>query len=118
MFHQELAQGRWRTLSLAEQLGNIGSEVGRAAKWQGKDENIFWGAVARGLELFNITLDDPRWRGARAREIIRAREFFSDGVLGGVEYNTKLSDLEKYFAPFALVARSEFTPHKEVHATQ
>jgi hypothetical protein len=27
--HRELAAGRWQTLSLAEQLGNVGSEVGR-----------------------------------------------------------------------------------------
>ena len=28
---------RWHTITIAKQLGNIGSEVGRAAKWQGKD---------------------------------------------------------------------------------
>ncbi len=31
-----VSKEKWWTLSLAEQLGNIGSEVGRAAKWQGK----------------------------------------------------------------------------------
>jgi hypothetical protein len=30
MMHQTLAAGRWFTLTLAEQLGNIGSEVSRA----------------------------------------------------------------------------------------
>jgi hypothetical protein len=33
--HKELAAGKWFTLSLPEQLANIGSEVGRARRWQG-----------------------------------------------------------------------------------
>jgi hypothetical protein len=32
--HQNLAVGRWFEMTLAEQLGNVGSEVGRAIKWQ------------------------------------------------------------------------------------
>jgi hypothetical protein len=33
MHHRDLAAGRWWQLSLAEQLGNIGSEVSRAVRW-------------------------------------------------------------------------------------
>src|SRR3989344_3710928 len=77
----------WRTLTLVEQLGNIRSEVGRAAKWQGKDENSFWGAVTRALELFDLTRADRRWK-KRQVEIDRAKEVFSDAVLGGQEYNS------------------------------
>lgn len=97
--HQNLAEGRWQKMSLAEQLANIGSEVGRAAKWQGKDERTFDGAVTRALELFDLTLEDSRWRG-RALEIGRLKEVFCDGVLGGKEYGTVLSNLENYFYPF------------------
>ena len=103
--HQSLAEGRWQKMSLAEQLANIGSEVGRATKWQGKDEKTFDGAVARALELFDLTLEDPRWRG-RSLEIGRLKEVFCDGVLGGKEYATALSSFENYFYPFmSLVAR-------------
>lgn len=102
--HKELAAGRWFKLSLKEQLGNIGSEVSRAAKWQGKDEKLFSGVVERTLELFDLTLEDPRWKG-RWREIARAREVFCDSVLGGKEYGTKLEDLRSYFDQFALAAR-------------
>ena len=94
---------KWRTLSLAEQLGNIGSEVGRAAKWQGKDDNSFWGAVTRAVELFDLTQSDKRWYKRRS-EINRAKESFADAVLGGTEYQTNLQDLEKYFMQFAMVA--------------
>lgn len=102
--HKELAAGRWLGLSLMEQLGNIGSEVGRARKWQGRDEKLFQGAVERALELFDLTLGDPRWKG-RLREIARAREVFCDAVFGGKEYRSSLEDLERYFYHFAYAAR-------------
>lgn len=101
--HQNLAEGKWQKMSLSEQLANIGTEVGRAAKWQGKDEKTFNGAVARALELFDLTLEDPRWKG-RSLEIGRLREVFCDGVLGGHEYGTRLFDLDKYFLPFMNLA--------------
>lgn len=99
-----ISKERWFTLSLAEQLGNIGSEVGRAAKWQGKDEQSFWGAVTRALELIDLTREDIRWVKRRL-ELNRARETFADAVLGGKEYHSSLTDLEPYFMQFALNAR-------------
>ena len=99
-----VSKERWQTLSLAEQFGNIGSEVGRAAKWQGKDENSFWGAVTRAMELLDLTQSDKRWNRRRF-EINRAKETFADAVLGGKEYQSNLKDLEKYFMLFALAAQ-------------
>lgn len=104
--HKELAAGRWYELSLAEQMGNIGSEVLRAANWQGRDEKLFWGAVNRALDLFDLTMTDPRWRG-RLREIARAREVFCDAVYGGKEYGTSFRNLQPYFDLFALGARNK-----------
>ena len=101
--HKELAAGRWFELSLAEQMGNIGSEVSRASRWQGKDEKLFQGAVERALELFDLTLSDERWRGRR-REIARAREVFCDAVYGGKLYQSFLPDLKRYFDYFAWIA--------------
>lgn len=100
-----VSKERWWTLTLAEQMGNIGSEVGRAAKWQGKDEDSFWGAVGRTVELLDLTRMDKRWKNRQA-EIDRAREVFSDAVLGGTEYNSFLPDLEKYFMQFAYLTMS------------
>jgi len=102
--HKELASGRWFELSLIEQLANIGSEVSRARKRQGKDKKIFWGAVERALELFDLTLEDIRWRG-RLLEIARARELFCDAIYGAKEYKTTLEDLDRYFFYYALCAR-------------
>ncbi len=103
-YHKELAAGRWFSFSLAEQLGNIGSEVLRASRQKGKDEKSFWLAVERALELFDLTLDDKRWRGRRW-EIARAREVFCDAVYGGKLYRSSFKDLIRYFDQFALVAR-------------
>lgn len=64
--HPALAAGRWQTLPLMEQLGNVGSEVERAfrAHAQGRGDR-FEHALARALELFDLTANDPRWRGHR-----------------------------------------------------
>ncbi len=102
--HKDLAGGRWFKLSLAEQLGNIGSEVSRARNSQNINPQRFEKAVERALELFYLTLSDRRWVG-RLKEIGRAREVFCDAVSGGEEYKSSLSDLEKYFNYFALEAR-------------
>ena len=81
MLHKNLAQGRWFEMSFVEQFGNIGSEVGRAAKWQEKGGDVFWGAVSRALELIDLTLIDKRWIKRRV-EISRVKEIFVDAVLG------------------------------------
>lgn len=102
--HKELAAGRWSDLSLKEQMGNIGSEVSRAVRWRGGDEKLYQGAIERALELFDLTLEDPRWKG-RLWEIARSREVFCDAVSGGKEYGSKLEDLVRYFDQFAYAAR-------------
>ncbi|MEK7185231.1 MAG: hypothetical protein AAB726_01275 [Patescibacteria group bacterium] len=116
--HKNLAAGRWGELSLSEQMGNIGSEVSRATRQEGKDKKLFDAASDRALELFDLTLSDKRWREnsksgskngggkGRLQEIGRAREFFCDAILGGKEYGTKLVDLQKYFDYFGIAARS------------
>jgi hypothetical protein len=97
---------RWFKMSLLEQMGNLGSEVGRASKWQDKDEKSFWSAVERALDLFDLIREDKRWEN-RLYEINRARESFVDAVLGGEEYQSNLQDLEKYFMQFALASVSK-----------
>lgn len=103
--HQDMAAGRWGAFSLAEQLGNVGSEVGRMLRWTGRDERLVVGAFERALELLDLTLADPRWRH-RLREIARARELLCDAAAGGNEYGTTLEDLDRYFLAFAVAARA------------
>lgn len=103
--HRGLAAGRWQTLSLVEQLGNIGSEVGRAirAKAQGNAERL-QGALDRALELFDLTVNDDRWT-LRLKEILRAREVVCDYLVGDNTYDSTGESLNAYFLPFAMAAR-------------
>lgn len=102
--HQSLAAGRWFELSLIEQLGNIGSEVSRTIRARG-DEKRFENPVSRALELFDLTINDSRWR-KRLKELTRARELFCHAAYGSLEYGTSLEDLDRYFYYFAFAARS------------
>lgn len=102
--HAGLEFGGWRNLSLMEQLANIGSEVGRTAKWHEKNPSYSEAGFRRALELFDLTLRDSRWKG-RLKEIARARELFVDAYFGGKEYRSSLEDMEKYFYPFLFAAR-------------
>jgi len=103
--HRALAGGRWQQLSLVEQLGNVGSEVGRMRRWRDRDERLMTRAFERALELLDLTLADPRWR-TRLREIARARELLCDAAAGGHEYGGTLEDLDRYVLAFAVAARS------------
>jgi hypothetical protein len=105
--HLELADGRWWELSLAEQLGHVGSEVSRAIRWTSRNPQLAQGALYRALELLDLTLADPRQRQApaRLREIARAREVVVDFFAGPNQYGSTAPSLQKYFDAFAMAAR-------------
>ena len=105
--HRDLAGGRWWTLSLAEQLGNVGSEVSRASRWRSRNPDTARLAFHRALELFDLTLADPRLREspARLREVARAREVVADFFGGSNQYHSTAASLQKYLDQFALAAR-------------
>lgn len=71
IYSEELRE-RCLRMTLAEQMGNIGSEVHRARIAKDRNEQRFLAARDRALELFKMTLGDSRWRG-RLREIARVR---------------------------------------------
>lgn len=102
--HLEAARAGWAKFSLVEQMANIGSEVGRALRAK-DNQSRYWGAVARALDLFYLTIEDPRWRG-RLKEILRVRELFAAAALGSDEFKTSLQDLDRYFDCFVWLARS------------
>lgn len=106
--HSDLAGGRWFSFSLAEQLGNIGSEVFRAIRWREKGNNeYFESAYIRMLELIDLTLADERWRGPRRKELARLREAICDSFEGGNQMGIPLGSWQSYFMPFAVLARRQ-----------
>ena len=103
--HLESARASWSKFSLIEQMANIGSEISRTLQAKGNRAR-YWGAVARALDLFYLTVEDIRWKG-RLREILRVRELFAAAALESDEYKTSLQDLDRYFDCFAWLARSD-----------
>jgi hypothetical protein len=105
--HRDLAAGRWWSLSVAQQLGNVGSEFSRAASAWTRNPPRAEAAFHRALELIDLTLDDPRHRAsvARLREIARLREVIVDFFAGPNQYGTTAASLQKYFDAYAAAAR-------------
>lgn len=93
---------KWASLSFYEQMGNIGSEVGRTMNAiRNNDEQALQGAYYRGLDLIDATVMNLSTKGRRG-ELLRARELLSEAV------ESKIVDqkLDNYFMTFAVLARS------------
>lgn len=104
--HKSLANGHWNELAMAQQLANVGSEVGRAISWQEKDKGISERAFFRALELMGLTVADPKNKH-RLRELCRLREVMVDYFTGENIYNSSDEQWEKYFLPFNYFARRD-----------
>jgi len=105
--HKTLAGGRWENLTLAEQMGNIGSEVSRAQIFFAKnDKEKCFNAVARGLELIDLSISgaQKQKRSGALKELTRAREVICDYFVGDNEYHTDIKSLQLYFDQFAVSA--------------
>jgi hypothetical protein len=104
--HRELAAGRWRELTFFEQMANIGSEVERTIRWNGKGRTeVGMRALERALELLDMTVEDPKNR-SRLRELLRVREVLADHFFFDNEYASTDRSWQRYFHPFAWGARS------------
>lgn len=93
----------WANLDVFNQMGNIGSEVGRAlsAKRQNKPERC-QAAFYRGLDLIDVTAS--LWAAQKRtglKELLYARELFAESITTDRVDAT----LEAYFMQFAIAAR-------------
>lgn len=94
---------KWAAMTIFEQMGNIGSEFGRAmnAKNRG-DKQLLEGALYRGLDLFNLTIEIlVLQKSPRLREVLLARDQFTEFILT----DKKDPKLDDYFMQFAVAAR-------------
>lgn len=93
---------KWAALSIFNQMGNIGSEVGRSlSSLKRGDNEMAEAAMMRALDLFDATTGNSKLSPARRKEILRAKEeylraFFED---------TDRPGIENYFMQFAIAAR-------------
>jgi hypothetical protein len=98
-------RNKWAKMTIFEQMGNIGSEVGRAISAErASDVERRDGAIARALDLFSATAENlASQKSPRLREVLRARDqflglFFDDNF-------TEADKIENYFMQFAIAAR-------------
>ena len=103
--HKELASGRWKELSLSEQMANIGSEVSRALNWQRKSNTEYCQKAAlRALELLDLSLESAE-SYPRLKELARLREALVDYFYGSNEFSSSEALWRKYFDHFNYAAR-------------
>ena len=103
--HRHLAAGRWKELSLCEQMGNIGSEVSRAINWRDKGNDEYSArAASRALELLDLSLECAD-SFPRLREIARVREAVVDYFFGDNSFSSSDALWRKYFDHFAYASR-------------
>jgi hypothetical protein len=100
---------RWAALSFEEQMGNIGSEVGRAIISHRKNMKAREDrAIERALDLFAATTDvligTPF--AYRLGEALRAREEFLRLFFDGT-FEEDADKIERYFMYFAYAAREQ-----------
>lgn len=107
MSDYQMDRERWAQLSIFEQMGNIGSEVGRAINaWRQGNAERADGAIYRALDLFDATAEVwAKRKSPKTREVLRARECFAALFYGGT-FEQDADALERYFMQFALAARA------------
>ena len=107
--YYQVDRERWGKMTINEQMGNIGSEVGRAiiAHRNGNKAREDR-AIDRAIDLFSATVEAlvGTERSYRLKEVLRAREeflrlFFDD------TFESDADKIERYFMDYAFAARNE-----------
>ena len=109
--HEDLANGRWAEMPFAEQMGNIGSEISRAIRWQAKEKpERMEQCVFRALELLDLTIAvAPKDHRARLKELCRAREEVCDYFFADNDLHSSPEQIMRYYDAFALAAQRRKT---------
>lgn len=105
MQHRDLAAGQWASMSFADQMSNIGSEVSRTLRWSQKDNDILADkAFERVLELIDITID-CHYKYSTLKELCRGREAFCEAYLS---HNlSELRKASKYYDQFVVIRNKQ-----------
>ena len=103
---------RWAKLTFNEQMGNIGSEVGRAIiAYRNGNEIRKNRAIDRAIDLFSATVETTANTdySYRLKEVLRARDEFLRLFFDGT-FDHDAIKIERYFMDFAFLARAESSP--------
>lgn len=103
--HKNLVAGRWSRLSFAEQMANIGSEVGRYLQWRSRQNPDYARqAFERSLELIDLTIAGLK-AFPRLKELCRIRAALVGHFDGTNEFKFTDESLNNYFLNFVFAAR-------------
>ena len=101
-------RARWKQLTFCEQMGNIGSEVGRAIiAHRNGDDARETRAIDRAIDLFSATIDaqiNTKY-SYRLKEVLRSRDEFLRLFYDGT-FEEDADNIERYFMNFACLARA------------
>ncbi|KKP32816.1 MAG: hypothetical protein A2312_00085 [Candidatus Staskawiczbacteria bacterium RIFOXYB2_FULL_32_9] len=97
-------ENRWFDFSLAEQMANIGSEIGRAINWSKRDIKMSRASFERALELLDLTIIDVKNK-KRLKELLRVREMLVDYFYFDNVYQSSDEKWNNYFYAFNYAAR-------------
>ena len=104
--HKNLNPKKWYSLSIFEQMANIGSEVERTIIWKNKGNKKYADlAFERALELIDLTVTDVKNKD-RLKEILRVREALADWYYFENQYQSTDKFWQKYFFAFNFAARA------------
>lgn len=102
---------RWAQLSFCEQMGNIGSEVGRAIIAHRNGNTVRESrAVDRAIDLFSATAEVliGTEYSYRLKEVFRARDEFLRLFYDNT-FEQDAENIERYFMNFAFLARAGYS---------
>lgn len=105
MIFNKQFEERWSKFFLIEQMANIGAEIGRAINWSKKNKKESQKFFERGLELLDLTIDDPQNR-KRLKELLRVRECLVDYFCFDNIYGSSDEKWNNYFYGFNYAARA------------
>ena len=105
--HQNLDQEKWFKKTLAEQMANIGAEIGRAMNSK-HDREKSVAAFERGLELLDLTIDDKKNHGGSLKELCRLKAVLVDYFAGKNTYGSNEILWNNYFYFFNAAASAKY----------
>lgn len=97
-YQQLITSGRWAKLSFELQMGNIGSDVARACRWEEGERRQRFFHLALQLLDGTIALS----HGPRLWELQRAREVLCDFFAGENIYRSTPEQIQAFYDDFAL----------------
>lgn len=95
-------KAKWHKFSLYEQMSNIASEIHRTFYWKNKDKVEAETFAENVLELFDLTIEDKRWR-LKLGEILKIRSVFCDTFFELGNFAVSEQTFKQYFMPFVIL---------------